>query len=110
MAARERRKSARRESEVQMDPSEAILSDLHLAYTHGQLRVLVGAGMSLNSGLPGWDTLNLRLVEEHLRERYGGMELLTDEQFAQTAQKLYARLGRDGSADLVRMLSVEGFQ
>lgn len=88
---------------------EAVLSDLHLAYSHGQLRVLVGAGMSLQSGLPGWDTLNLRLLEEHLRERYGGVDLPRS-QFEETARMLYARLGRDGSADMARMLATGRFE
>jgi hypothetical protein len=92
-----------------MDPAEAVLSDLHLAYSHGQLRVLVGAGMSIQSGLPGWDTLNLRLLEEHLRERYGGVDLPRD-QFEETARTLYARLGRDGSADMARMLTAGRFE
>jgi hypothetical protein len=105
---RERRRSPP-EDEVPLDPAEAVLSDLHLAYSHGQLRVLVGAGMSIQSGLPGWDTLNLRLLEEHLRERYGGVDLPRS-QFEETARGLYARLGRDGSADMARMLTAGRFE
>jgi len=105
---RERRRSPPKE-EVPLDPAEAVLSDLHLAFSHGQLRVLVGAGMSIQSGLPGWDTLNLHLMEEHLRERYGGVDL-PRAQFSETARTLYARLGRDGSADMARMLATGRFE
>lgn len=42
--------------------SPPILADLRKSYQDGKLRILVGAGSSIASGLPNWTTLNRRLV------------------------------------------------
>jgi len=41
-----------------MDGLRKNIGDLHASFTSGRLRILVGAGASQASGLPGWDALN----------------------------------------------------
>ncbi len=56
----------------------ALIEDLHDCYDAGSLRILVGAGVWMASGLPGWDALNLGLlravIESDLRGRCDNAE------------------------------------
>jgi hypothetical protein len=44
------------------------LSELHNIYEAGNLRILAGAGVSIASGFPDWDTMNSRLLRNYLSE------------------------------------------
>jgi hypothetical protein len=73
------------------------ISVLSAAFKANKLRLIVGAGPSIQSGLPGWDELNLRLVKNYLLQEHRQPAATIDE----LATKLYVSLGRDAVADLV---------
>jgi hypothetical protein len=67
------------------------------SFRANKLRLLVGAGPSIQSGFPGWDELNLRLVKAYLtKERLQARQTVDD-----LAKKLCDTLGRDAAADMV---------
>src|SRR5580700_4031141 len=76
-------------------------------YQASKLRLLVGAGTSIQSGFPDWDELNLRLITNYLRqESQPGQEGDASSAFIRAnldelAAKLYGALGRDAAADFV---------
>ena len=44
-------------------PREASVRTLHSVYRQGDLRILVGNGLSIGSGLPTWEVLNRGLLQ-----------------------------------------------
>jgi hypothetical protein len=86
------------------DPRSAYVSRLHRAYSRGRLNIFVGAGLSQQSGFPGWDELNKGLVVRYLNEEIGTSTpaaMLASERIAEKANILYDVLGRDAAADFV---------
>jgi len=86
------------------DPRSAYVSSLHRAYKTGRLNIFVGAGLSQQSGFPGWDELNKELVLRYLNEEIGTSTpaaLLASERIVENANTLYHVLGRDAAADFV---------
>jgi hypothetical protein len=91
------------------DERRELIEELHQYYEGGTLRVLVGAGVSMASQLPGWDELNLGLtgavIERDLVERSGNGEsrymrdLVGTEALDGVAREVYRRIGRDAAAD-----------
>jgi len=67
------------------------------AFAANKLRLLVGAGPSIQSGFPGWDELTLRLVKNYLLKEQRQPRQTVDE----LSRKLCDTLGRDAVADLV---------
>ncbi|MEM6292848.1 MAG: SIR2 family protein [Myxococcota bacterium] len=92
------------------DARRELIEDLHGCYDAGSLRILVGAGVSMASGLPGWDALNLGLlravIETDLRGRCENAEgaayvrsLVGPDAIANLTDEVYKRIGRDAAAD-----------
>jgi hypothetical protein len=89
-----------------IDPRESTLSELHKQFVRTQLRILVGSGISIRSGLPAWDELNQGLLKQLVE-----IDALSQHQWAtlllpqpsQLSQALYAILGREVAADFVRI-------
>ena len=87
-----------------LDPRSAYVSSLHRAYTNSRLNIFVGAGLSQQSGFPGWDELNKGLLLRYLNEDIGTSTpagMLASELIAQKVNSLYDVLGRDAAADFV---------
>lgn len=93
---------------VRADP-KFVLSHLHGAYAKGNLRILVGAGISIGSGLPGWDRLNEDVLAESLTTAVPSgstdesIEFAGEEDLARVrpwAREVYERVGREAAADL----------
>mgnify|MGYP001469378573 CR=1 FL=1 len=103
--------------------SPPVLADLRQSYQDGKLRILVGAGSSIASGLPNWSTFNRRLVSNFfsrstLAECLGSikeidvngkeiMSLLThkvyeDEELRALEQAFEDEFGKDAMIDLLR--------
>lgn len=89
---------------------QALIEELHECFEAGSLRILVGAGVSAASGLPGWDALNLSLlravIESDLGSRCDGSQaqsyvrtLVGAEAIDELAREVYRRIGRDAAAD-----------
>lgn len=88
------------------DANRISVSDrLHEAYRQGQLRLLVGAGVSVPAGFSTWDRLNERLLAAFLRQDLTHEDSLTWELIAdripEVAKSLYQVIGRDAVADFV---------
>jgi hypothetical protein len=92
---------------------EKAVADLHQYYNRKQLRVLVGNGVSIPSGFPPWDGLNLGLLEvlirsdSHDRNLWAG---LLEPALPTLTRSLYDVLGKNGAADFVRMTSSRQFK
>jgi hypothetical protein len=94
------------------DPRSEYVAKLHFAYTRGQLNIFVGAGLSQQSGFPGWDSLNRNLVRNYLNKEIGTSSpaaLIATESLESKTDDLYAVLGRDAAADFVRQGVGKGF-
>ncbi|HLJ86153.1 MAG TPA: SIR2 family protein [Candidatus Angelobacter sp.] len=86
------------------DPRSEDVSQLHSAYKNGRLNIFVGAGVSQQSGFPGWDDLNKGLLLQYLNAQIGNSTpaaMLASERIAEKAGILYDVLGRDAVADFV---------
>lgn len=79
------------------------LEDLHLRYRENRLVYLVGAGASIASGLPGWDELNINILQAHLHS-LDGLQFASGEPtvLRRVATVFSERFGRDAVVDLVR--------
>ncbi len=94
------------------DPRSEYVAKLHRAYTQKQLNIFVGAGLSQQSGFPGWDDLNRTLVRNYLNKDIGDSTpaaMLASENIEAKANNLYNVLGRDAAADFVQQGMRGGF-
>jgi hypothetical protein len=92
---------------------EKAVAELHRFYIRKELRVLVGNGVSIPSGFPPWDSLNLGLLEVLIRADSRDRNLwagLIEPELPNLTKSLYDVLGRNGAADFVRMTSVRRFR
>lgn len=92
---------------------EKAVADLHRFYGRKQLRLLVGNGVSIPSGFPPWDSLNLGLLEVLIRADSRDRNLwagLIEPELPKLTRSLYDVLGRNGAADFVRMTSPRRFK
>ncbi len=87
--------SPKRESEEQH------IGHLHNVYQAGKLRILVGAGTSMDSGLPSWENLSLKLLEGWLESDDGRWSKPETSKQSEVAKTLYTALGRDGTTDFI---------
>ncbi|MDQ6699806.1 MAG: SIR2 family protein [Acidobacteriota bacterium] len=81
---------------------ERHIRHLHGVYQAGKLRILIGAGTSIDSGLPSWEVLSLNLLNGWIQN----MEEEREEQKSEEERKaaaslLHAALGRDGATDFI---------
>jgi hypothetical protein len=95
-----------------IDPRESTIRELHKQFVRTQLRILIGNGISIGSGLPAWDELNegllKQLVESDARYQNQWATLLLP-QLPQLSQALYTVLGREGAADFVKLAKPKEF-
>lgn len=80
------------------------LTELHDAYKDGRLRILVGAGLSMQAGFPSWATLEQNLLRAYLKHEFensqeGFLRLLLPA-LPRLGNELHAQLGQ-GATDLV---------
>jgi hypothetical protein len=73
---------------------------LHTAYRDGNLRVVVGAGVSLTSGFPLWRNLNVQLLHAVLSEQSPALEPLL--RYERTAEEVVDALTGSAAADYAR--------
>ena len=100
-----------RSHSVAHDQRFAQVVQLHNHYVKGELRLLVGAGVSIPSGFPGWDDLVSQLLQEfllhHLAQTYKlGEGPDVEEQFPRIMLPTLVRemdklFGKETLADLV---------
>ena len=104
-----------------MGDERRTVEDLHDYYQGGALRLLVGAGVSMASGLPGWEALNLGLTDAVIEQDLAGRcrdgengyirELVGPDGVRSVARDVYQRIGRDAAADFAwRRLGDRGFR
>lgn len=89
---------------MQADPRSEYVRRLHLAYRSGLLNIFVGAGISQESGFPGWEPFNRELIRQYLRAEIGSSTpaaMLASPNIEATADELLKTLGRDACADFV---------
>jgi hypothetical protein len=89
---------------VQGDPRSEYIRRLHWAYTRDRLNIFVGAGVSQESGFPGWEPFNKTLIRQYLMSDIGDSTpagMLASTNIESTADQLYGVLGRDAAADFV---------
>lgn len=84
------------------------LQRLHKDFAAGNLSILVGAGVSVPSGFPGWDALNQRLLLEYVRAEHDENKL-SSPLLPKLASQLYELFGRDSSAEFVRLAAKDAF-
>jgi hypothetical protein len=92
---------------------EEAVDALHDFYTRGRLRILTGAGTSIPSGLPNWDSLNLGLLQALIHSDASDKNLwaaLIEPELPKLTRSLYDILGRNGAADFVRMARSKQFE
>jgi NAD-dependent SIR2 family protein deacetylase len=92
-------------SERERDPRSEYVARLHTAYSRRRLNIFTGAGLSQQSGFPGWDALNKELVLRYLSKEIGTSTpaaMLASERLASKVDFLYEVLGRDAAADFVQ--------
>lgn len=81
--------------------NDAILDRLHACWKRGDLELLVGAGVSIPSGVPSWDPLSRRLLEAFFAQDLARMDLQPEE-LERFATIFGERFGRTAIVDLVR--------
>lgn len=90
---------------MSLNDKTKILSELHRIYEAGNLRILAGAGVSIASGFPDWETMNSRLLRNYLSEslRSLGVHQIDPGSSLEEAltKEVYERLGRDAVAELI---------
>ncbi|HEY4239167.1 MAG TPA: hypothetical protein VGM88_05100 [Kofleriaceae bacterium] len=73
------------------------IARLHRYYREGRLRILVGAGVSMAAGFPGWQDLNRLLVDGWIRETSG----LSPAEQTSLAEQIINALSNDEIADFI---------
>lgn len=94
------------------DPRSRYVRKLHGAYKRGKLHVFIGAGISLVSGFPGWESLNKSLLQGYLAATIGNSTpaaMVASPNIQTTADAIYDVLGRDAVADFVHNASPRQF-
>ncbi|MBV9937906.1 MAG: SIR2 family protein, partial [Acidobacteriaceae bacterium] len=73
-------------------------------YRQGNLRVLAGAGLSVDSGFPSWGEMNRALLRKYIQEDLGSdpkAQPIIREHLDELVNELYEAIGRDAAADFV---------
>ena len=84
------------------------LQRLHQDFVRGELSLLIGAGVSIPSGFPSWDTLNQRLLLQYVSAEHEE-DKLSAPLLPKLASQLYDLFGRDASAEFVRIAAGQEF-
>jgi hypothetical protein len=91
------------------DKSEELIEEIHKPYQRGNLEYLVGAGASVDAGLPNWSDLNDRLLRLFFKHRLSPDDEAKKTQVAPEPDELQAvaevfasRFGRESVVDLIK--------
>jgi hypothetical protein len=74
---------------------------LHSVYEKGALRILVGAGTSLDAGFRDWGTMNEELLKFQVETDIGIFAQMLGDKIPTIARNVYQAIGRDAAAALV---------
>src|SRR5436305_10635457 len=77
---------------------------LNKHYRQGNLRILAGAGLSVDSGFPSWGELNRALLRKYVEEDLGRdpkAQPIIKQHLDGLVEELYESIGRDAVADFV---------
>ena len=83
------------------EPRTAAAERLHSAYEKGALRILVGAGTSLDAGFRDWGTMNEELLKAQVETDIGTFAQMLGDKIPSMARNVYEAIGRDAAAALV---------
>ena len=86
------------------DPWPEYCRRLNKHYRQGNLRILAGAGLSIDSGFPSWGELNRGLLRKYIEEDLGRdpkTQLIVREHLDELVGELYETIGREAAADFV---------
>ena len=89
---------------AQTDPWIEYCRRLNKHYRQGNLRILAGAGLSIDSGFPTWGELNRALLRRYIEEDLGRdpkAQPIIRQHLDELVQELYASIGREAAADFV---------
>lgn len=89
---------------AQTDPWIEYCRRLNKHYRQGNLRILAGAGLSIDSGFPSWGELNRALLRKYIEEDLGRdpkAQPIIRQHLDELVEELYASIGREAAADFV---------
>ncbi|MFL6417381.1 MAG: SIR2 family protein [Bryobacteraceae bacterium] len=89
---------------AQTDPWIEYCRRLNKHYRQGNLRILAGAGLSIDSGFPTWGELNRALLRKYIEEDLGSdpkAQPIVRQHLDELVQELYNSIGREAAADFV---------
>ena len=89
---------------AQTDPWIEYCRRLNKHYRQGNLRILAGAGLSIDSGFPTWGELNRALLRKYIEEDLGRdpkAQPIIRQHLDELVQELYSSIGREAAADFV---------
>lgn len=89
---------------AQSDPWSEYCRRLNKHYRQGNLRVLAGAGLSIDSGFPTWGELNRALLRKYIEEDLGRdpkAQPIIKQHLDELVEELYSSIGREAAADFV---------
>ena len=88
----------------QTDPWPEYCRRLNKHYRQGNLRVLAGAGLSVDAGFPSWGQLNQALLRKYIEEdlsRDPKSRPIIQQHLDELVSELYETIGREAAADFV---------
>lgn len=88
----------------QTDPWPEYCRRLNKHYRQGNLRVLAGAGLSVDAGFPTWGDLNQALLRKYIEEDLGRdpkSRPIIQAHLDDLVRELYDTIGREAAADFV---------
>jgi hypothetical protein len=83
------------------DPWVEYCRRLNRFYRNGELKILVGAGLSRSANLPDWGALNKGLLKKYIERDLQGDKTAGLVDVDALVDDLYNALGRDAAADFV---------
>lgn len=89
---------------AQSDPWSEYCRRLNKHYRQGNLRVLAGAGLSIDSGFPTWGEMNRALLRKYIEEDLGRdpkAQPIIKQHLDELVEELYSSIGREAAADFV---------
>jgi len=88
-------------------PEHVLLETIRESWLRGSLEIIVGAGASMASGLPGWNALNYNLLSLFFHEALSALDP-EHEELCALSTVFAERFGREAVVDLVRQNLGEG--
>ena len=88
----------------QIDPWPEYCRRLNKHYRQSDLRILAGAGLSVDAGFPSWGELNQALLRRYIEDDLGRdpkSQPIIQQHLDELVDELYATIGREAAADFV---------